>query len=386
MKFIAYRFDCCPIYLEDNELTATCEQIDGKANFERRKEIISGFFDEGDRNYSLSDGTRPPFKKGNDLKLRHYKAHRQLAGEWMAENAKRQLKAFMDECHEGEGDNPVTVNLPQAPTSISESELPKMAKCGSNKVYDARIVYHADGVTIMRVQKPQKLVGEDKQYKRKEYDDNYASSLVVLVVRDGYQYVFMEASKRVFTPSTLSTIIESTLNRLLMVKYHVMVQVRPVRKLSDFWKYIDDKRANGVGIKRLRFRFDYPNMPWPDDLLAGRFKKMGIDLEAKATVILEALPGQTLNLGSGEGDRNKEVNSMGAYSCDKGNLLTVTDTQNATSVFGYKQSGDVKVELPDEAAHPQPSDDIFEQDSLANRIILKTKEVKTMNQGVGATN
>lgn len=67
-----------------------------------------------------------------------------------------------------------------------------------------------------------------------------------------------------FAPATLSYIIESTLNRLLMVQYHVMARVKPIRRLNDFWDFLDDKETRGSALKELHFKFGYPNMPWPD--------------------------------------------------------------------------------------------------------------------------
>ena len=90
-----------------------------------------------------------------------------------------------------------------------------------------------------------------------------------------------------------------------MVEYNVMVQVKPVRKLNDFWQVIKDKQLSGIGLKRLHFRFDYPHMPWPDDLLGGRFKRLGVDLKAEADVILKGQHGQPLSLGTKSGERNQ---------------------------------------------------------------------------------
>lgn len=90
MEFLAYRFDCWPIEFEKQELTGSDDEIDGRANFENRKAIIDGFFEEGDRTYLLGDGSQPPFKVGNELFLRRYKTKKIDAEDEAEENAERQ--------------------------------------------------------------------------------------------------------------------------------------------------------------------------------------------------------------------------------------------------------------------------------------------------------
>ena len=87
MDFFAYRFDCWPIEFEKRGLTGSDDEIDGRKNFENRKEIIDGFFAEGDRPYVLGDGSQPPFKVGNELFLRRYKTKKIDAEDEAEENA-----------------------------------------------------------------------------------------------------------------------------------------------------------------------------------------------------------------------------------------------------------------------------------------------------------
>ena len=91
MDFFAYRFDCWPIeYVNQGLLIGSDDQIDGKKNFENRKAIIDGFFDDGNLTYQLGDGSQPPFKVGNELFLRRYKTQKIDAEDEAEENAERQ--------------------------------------------------------------------------------------------------------------------------------------------------------------------------------------------------------------------------------------------------------------------------------------------------------
>lgn len=93
MDFFAYRFDCWPIEYENKGLMmGVGDEIDGWANFENRKAIIDGLFDEGDRPYQLGDGSQPPFKVGNELFLRRYKTKKIDAEDEAEENAERQVR------------------------------------------------------------------------------------------------------------------------------------------------------------------------------------------------------------------------------------------------------------------------------------------------------
>ena len=66
---------------------------------------------------------------------------------------------------------------------ITESEVKKLPKSEQDTTYVGRIVYHHDGVTVLRVQKKRELKGENKDFRQVVYSENYASSMVVMVVR-----------------------------------------------------------------------------------------------------------------------------------------------------------------------------------------------------------
>ena len=386
MDFFAYRFDCWPIEFEKKELIGSDDQIDGKANFENRKAIIDGFFDDGNFSYQLGDGSQPPFKIGNELFLRRYKTWKIDAEDEAEENAERQrVKLEMQEASkqleaelEKKKEEWAEKNIREV---VEEEEVRKLPKCDNDSLYAGRVIYHHDGVTVLRVQKKRDLKGEDKNYKQIEYKENYVSSMVILVVRDNCQYVFVEAVRRAFAPATLSYIIESTLNRLLMVKYHVMAQVKPVRRLNDFWEFLFDKQTRGAALKRLHFKFGYPNMPWPDELLGGRFKRLGLDLNAEAEIILKGQHGQPLTLNTKDGERDPDINDMARYSCDRGNITTAHFCDGTKATFGYRQTGSVKVGLPNTLDNLQEhvASTLFPQ-QVSEDIILKAQEVRRMNE------
>lgn len=386
MDFYAYRFDCWPIEFEKRGLTGSDDEIDGRKNFENRKEIIDGIFDEGDRTYLLGDGSQPPFKVGNELFLRRYKTKKIDEEDEAEENAERQrVKLEMEEASkqlEAELEKKKAENAEKNIREVvEEEEVRKLPKSEGDSLYAGRVIYHHDGVTVIRVQKKRELKGENKDYKQIEYKENYVSSMVILVVCDGCQYVFVEAVRRAFAPATLSYIMESTLNRLLMVKYHVMAQVKPVRRLDDFWEFLFDKQTRGAALKKLQFKFDFPNMPWPENLLGGRFKRLGYDLNAEAEVILKGHHGQPLRLNTKDGERDADINDMARYSCDKGNITTAHFCDGTKATFGYRQTGSVKVNLPDVLDNLQEhvSSTLFPT-QVSEEIILKAQEVRRMNE------
>ena len=42
----------------------------------------------------------------------------------------------------------------------------------------------------------------------------------------------------------------------------VMAQVKPVRRLDDFWEFLYNKQSRGAALKRLHFKFDFPNIQY----------------------------------------------------------------------------------------------------------------------------
>lgn len=122
-------------------------------------------------------------------------------------------------------------------------------------------------------------------------------------------------------------------------------------------------------------------MPWPDELLGGRFKRLGIDLNAEAEIILKGQHGQPLKLNTKSGERNPDINDMARYSCDKGNITNVGFCDGTKATFGYRQTGSVKVSLPDELDRLQEhvSSTLFPQ-QVSEDIILKANKVRRMNE------
>ena len=107
---------------------------------------------------------------------------------------------------------------------------------------------------------------------------------------------------------------------------------------------------------------------------------MGIDLNAEAEVILKGQHGQPLRLNTKDGERDADINDMARYSCDKGNITTAHFFDGTKATFGYRQTGSVKVSLPEVLdklqEHMEPT--LFPQ-QVSTDIILKANEVRRMN-------
>lgn len=389
MKFIAYHFDCWPVKDHTPAGAMMSEKVDGEANFKNRIGIINSLFEVDTCHYTLGDGSTPVFKQDSNLVLRYYKIKKTAAEQETDANAERQRLGMTIDDQLAKPDNHLPVSIPSKkediqyslPLLFDDEDVLPMSQ--HDILYAGRLVYHHEGVTILRVQKKQRLTGEDINFKPVMYSQNYASQMVILVARNGLQYVFVESIRKAFSPATLSYIIESTLNRLLKVKYNVMLQVSPVRKLSDFWQTVNQKQQSGVALRTMHFKFGYPNMPWPDDLLGGRFKKLGMELNADADIILKGHHGQPLNISTKSGERDADINSMARYSCDRGNEVVVTYSDRSKTSFGYKQTGTVDVDFSDRLndMHTNCSCEMFPE-FVSDEIAHKAKAVKNMNEGV----
>lgn len=371
MELIAYRFDCWPIYIKDSVFTddENEEYEKAKANFAQRTEIIDKLFDAGDRDYALGDGSHAPFKRVNDLILRRYKP---LKKEEQYEDEVSQ--ALLD------GDIKQANALRNMVVQPTIEELVKMPKSEYDSYHPARIIYHKDGYTVLRIQKKRPLEGEDKNYNSVIYKENYVSSLVILVSRLGCQFMLIENTRRTYSPATVSLIMESTLNRLLMTEYRMSAVVHPIRRLSDFWKQLNEMQQYGRQILKLRFKFDYQNMAWPDELMGLRFRRLGLDLDAEADIIIKGHHGAPLRLNTKEGERNEDVNDMARYSCDKGNKAYAYFDDGTFTTFGSQQTGDVKVMMSDKIGEVQnnTNPELFPTD-LTDAISEKVNTLKVMN-------
>lgn len=344
MDLIAFRFDCWPlmgITTGDPEFDKELKE-ETESNFERRLDILDELFSAPeDVHYMLGDGTQPPFKVNNDLILRTYKPTRIKAydaieeeyGKLLAEGKLKEAEKLKEEKEPGD--------YTKIPKAIYDEHIP------------ARVIYDFDHAFVLRIQKKRPLEGEDKNYKSVIYKENYVSSLAVLVFKEGMQYILIENTRKTYAPATIARCFEHTFNRLLMSKYHMMCTVNPILKLSEFWNQLDNFIQMGHRIKSLRFKFDYPNMPWPDDLLGGRFKRLGKKLNAEAEVKFRGQHGQMLDIQTKEEERDPDINSMARYSCDKGNKSFTELDDKSVHSFGHKQAGTVTVFLSDKFGEVQ---------------------------------
>lgn len=378
MDFTAYRFDCWPIEFETPELDMEMEKIDGRANFKKRTEIINAFFGDEDRTYTLGDGSKPPFKQGNELILRRYRTKAIPAEDEEEEKEERQRMGLsVDE----DGGSTVCKTEEEKNDAVQEEAVRKLPKSAQDSIYAGRMLYHHDGVTVMKVQKRRELKGENKDFRKVVYSENYASQMAVIVARDNLQYVLIESPRRAFAPATMSYIIESTLNRLLMVEYNVMLQVRPVRRKEEFWGVVNEKQQRGVAVKSLHFKLDYPNMPWPDRLLGERINRVIQEINAQGEFILKGQHGQPMKLNTKVGERDKDVDDLVRYSCNKGNSLSVAYSDGSRTKFGNIQTGNVTVALPEDMLQSQ-NHALFPNE-IAKEVILAAKSVSSMNDGQG---
>ena len=371
MKFIAYRFDCWPLQLattRDSELDEEENEI-AQESFEKRLEILSKLFGaHEDVEYSLGDGTHPPFKINNDLILRTYKTKKMK----MDEAIEEEYSMLMADGKLNEAEELISTSEPE--------DVTKIPKAIYDELIPARVIYNLGNAFVVRIQKKRPLEGEDKNYHSIIYKNNYVSSMVVLIFHHGMQYLLIENTRKTYSPATIARVFEHTFNRLLMAEYHIMVTVNPIRKLSDFWVQMENIINQGRRIKSIRFKFDYPNMPWPDDLLGGRFKRLGRNLNAEAEIKLKGQHGQMLDLKTKEGERDPDVNSMVRYSCDKGNKVYAELDNKSMMTLGNKQTGTVEVNLPDSIGDIQENKTptLF-PDNIGDRVLEEAQKLKVLN-------
>ena len=118
------------------------------------------------------------------------------------------------------------------------------------------------------------------------------------------------------------------------------------------------------------------------EVLLPRLKQCLNEADIEAEIILKGHHGQPLRLNTKDGERDPDINDMARYSCDKGNITTAHFFDGTKATFGYKQTGSVKVGLPDELDKLQEhvSSTLFPS-NVSEEIILKAQEVRRLNEG-----
>lgn len=153
----------------------------------------------------------------------------------------------------------------------------------------ARIVMNENNVVMLRMQKS-KIHQYEKDFclhKQKEEP----SSMVIIDNRHEQQRILIERNANTYSTHTVAVILEKNIGAWLKKNYSLGFRVPLVYRKEEFWHVVEEHKND---IKKLTFRFPYPNMARTMNKLGASLKQFGADLHGKVSVTTQAQPKDVL--------------------------------------------------------------------------------------------
>lgn len=127
-----------------------------------------------------------------------------------------------------------------------------------NKSYRCRLAWHYNNVIVMQIEcKHQRKKSENFVDK---IEDNYPWCYVIIDNRKDIQHITVQKNASAFSNTdTVAKIIEYTINAWLL-KFRLCITIKPKYSSKVFWNLLEKYKV--WGIKRIVFKFAYPNVDW----------------------------------------------------------------------------------------------------------------------------
>lgn len=276
MKFEAYNYQCSPAEWDGGLFTddAAKYREEALAAMERHLDIIDEMFTTKVVPYPQGAGMTQPFKDED------------------------------------------TFCLLRLNSRIRPSSKPEVQTELNRPFLIAKMLYARDSFYVMSVQNHTMLRREMNWVK----DDllNMPSCIVIIANTEGKQLLLVESNAAFRTTKTVTRIFQDTLKSLLM-SHNLNIRFRPHYSSDKFWKQLEKKMENGVGLKYVKCHFDYPNMAADAKLLGSFFEEFGVDMNAEMDYTIKGQHGQPLNCDPRK--RNLHLESIIEYGGKTGNKV-----------------------------------------------------------------
>lgn len=253
MKFEAYNYQCSPAEWDGGLFTEEAKKYRSEAllAMEEHLAITDKLFTEQKVSYPQATDMPLPFKEGDIFRF-------------LRLNTRKRKDAN--------------------PTDDKELTRPYLI---------AKMLYAHSGFYVMKLQNVTMTTLEIDW--KKSSLINMPSCIVILANTEGRQLLLVESNRAFSKTKSVAKIFQDTLQALLApqkLNITFKAHYNPVK----FLEHVADKMKMGVGLKSVKFHFDYPNMADDVKLLAGYFKEFGQDMNAEMEYVLKGHHGQPLNI------------------------------------------------------------------------------------------
>lgn len=299
MKLEAYNYQCSPLELEEGGIFTEEDKIyreEALKAMERHLEIVDDWMTRTENvQYPQGSQMTLPFKEGNLLRL-------------LRLNARRKKEVLL-------------------PTEQFELNKPYLK---------ARLLYAKESVYVMSLQNVTILPGEMEWEKIGHL--NQPSCIVILDNREGQQLLLVEANGAFSSTRTVCKIFYDTFKCMLLPE-KLNVSFKPHYSTKPAWKHMEDKFIRKIGIRSVKFHFDYPNMADDVKLLGSFFSDFGMKMNAEMDYTIKGQHNQPLAIDPRPGKRDADLVSIFEYGGHTGNTVEVSWFDHSKQVYNASKVG-----------------------------------------------
>ena len=158
----------------------------------------------------------------------------------------------------------------------------------------------------------------------------------------GYGYAvgghprLVEDNQAFYDTKTVVKIFQDTL-RIMLRPRKLNITFRPHYNSTPFWQHMKSKYLKGIGLRSVKFYFDYPNMAQDAELLGTFLKEFSEEMNAESQYTITGQHGQSLNINPQKPDPN--LASIIEYAGKTGNKLQVVYCDKSKYTYDAKHVG-----------------------------------------------
>ena len=332
MKFEAYNYQCSPAEWDGGLFTEDAKKYRNEAllAMEQHLAITDKLFTEQEVKYPQSAEMPLPFKEGDTFRFLRLNTRK-----------RKDVK----------------------PTDDKELTRPYLI---------AKMLYAHSGFYVMTLQNVT-MTTLEIDWQRTSLI-NMPSCIVILANTEGRQLLLVESNKAFSKTKSVAKIFQDTLQALL-VPHKLNITFKAHYNPVKFLEHVADKMKVGVGLKSVKFHFDYPNMADDVKLLAGYFKEFGQDMNAEMEYVLKGHHGQPLNIDPQAPSSHLE--SIIEYSGKTGNKMIASFMDKSKQEYDADHVG-ISSLVTDEAIKN------YIAEMVQNTLVDKNPMLMPLNEDNGA--
>ena len=227
-----------------------------------------------------------------------------------------------------------TLYLMRPRTRKPKNASPALQNALNSPYLRARLLYAEESFYVLTVQNKSILNKEINWEKSSML--NMPSCIVIIANTEGRQLLLVEDNQAFYDTKTVVKIFQNTL-RIMLRPRKLNITFRPHYNSTSFWQHMKKKYLKGIGLRSVKFYFDYPNMAQDAKLLGTFLKEFSEEMNAESQYTITGQHGQSLNINPQKPDPN--LASIIEYAGKTGNKLQVVYCDKSRYTYDAEHVG-----------------------------------------------